>query len=56
MEAGVTPDRLVIPYCLTGVRSAVTYFTLRALGYERVTLFTGSWAEWSADPARPVER
>ena len=52
--AGVTPDLTVIPYCLTGVRSAVTYFTLRALGYEDVSLFTGSWAEWSADPSREV--
>jgi len=45
----------VIPYCLTGVRSAATYVTLTALGYPDVSLFTGSWAEWSADPERPVE-
>lgn len=53
--AGVTEDRTVIPYCLTGVRSAATYVTLTALGYPDVSLFTGSWAEWSVDPARPVE-
>lgn len=51
--AGVTPDKRVIPYCTTGVRSAVTAFTLGLLGYD-VALFTGSWAEWSADPTRPV--
>jgi thiosulfate/3-mercaptopyruvate sulfurtransferase len=51
--AGVTPDKSVIPYCTTGVRSAVTYFTLRLLGYERVALFTGSWAEWSSHPELP---
>ncbi len=54
-DAGVLPGQRVIPYCSTGVRSAVTYFTLRQLGYEDVALFTGSFAEWSADPARPVE-
>lgn len=54
-NAGVLPGQRVIPYCSTGVRSAVTYFTLRQLGYENVALFTGSFAEWSADPARPVE-
>lgn len=53
-EAGVTPDKRVIPYCLTGVRSSVTWFSLRMLGYAGTALFTGSWAEWSADPDRPV--
>lgn len=54
-EAGVAPDRPVIPYCTTGVRSAVTAFVLNLLGYDDVALFTGSWEEWSADPARPVQ-
>jgi len=53
-DAGVTPDRRVIPYCSTGVRSAVTWFTLRMLGYPDTSLFTGSWAEWSANPELPV--
>lgn len=51
---GVTSDTTVIPYCATGVRSAVTYFTLRLIGYPDVALFTGSWAEWSAHPELPV--
>lgn len=42
----VTPDKQVIPYCATGVRSAVTYFTLRLLVYDDVALYTGSWDEW----------
>lgn len=54
-SAGVTPDRRIIPYCTTGVRSAATYFTLRLLGYENVSLFTGSFKEWSSDPDRPIE-
>ena len=52
--AGVTPDRRVIPYCSTGVRSAVTWFTLRMLGFSDTSLFSGSWAEWSANPRLPV--
>ena len=51
--AGVTPDKRIIPYCTTGVRSAVTYFTLGLLGYDDVALYTGSWAEWSAHPELP---
>ena len=53
--AGVAPDRRVVPYCTTGVRSAVTAFTLGLLGYD-VALFTGSWAEWTQGGSdRPVE-
>lgn len=52
--AGVTPEKTVIAYCSTGVRSAATYFTLRLLGYERVRLFTGSFQEWSSHPELPV--
>ena len=31
--AGITPDKNVIAYCSTGVRSAATYFTLVLIGY-----------------------
>jgi thiosulfate/3-mercaptopyruvate sulfurtransferase len=52
-EMGVTPDRSVIPYCSSGVRSAVTAFSLWLIGFERVALYTGSWQEWGANPDTP---
>ena len=52
--AGVTPDRAVIAYCSTGVRSAANYFTLLLIGYPNISLFTGSWTEWSKHPELPV--
>ena len=55
-DKGVTADQHVIPYCSTGVRSAVTWFTLSALGFEHVRLYSASFAEWSSDPDRPVEQ
>jgi len=53
-DVGVTPDKRIIPYCSTGVRSAVTWFTLGKIGFPEVALFTGSWAEWSSHPEHPV--
>jgi thiosulfate/3-mercaptopyruvate sulfurtransferase len=53
--AGVTPEHRVIPYCSSGVRSAVTAMTLTMIGYPDVSLYTGSWNEWSADPDTPKE-
>ena len=42
------PDKTVIPYGSTGVRSAATYFTL--LGYPHVSQYSGSWDAWSKHP------
>jgi thiosulfate/3-mercaptopyruvate sulfurtransferase len=52
----VTPAREVVSYCQAGIRAAEIYFALRLLGYERVRLYDGSWEDWSANPALPVEK
>lgn len=46
-QAGVTPDQEIVTYCQSGVRAAHTFFLLRHLGFERVRMYDGSWAEWS---------
>ena len=47
-------DELAV-YCHRGARSANTCYALRHAGYARVRNFIGSWHEWSARTAFPVE-
>lgn len=44
----------VIAYCHSGARSGVAVQLLRAAGYEARN-YSGSWHEWSADAALPIE-
>ncbi len=53
--AGVTPDRRVITYCNAGVAAAAGLFALKLLDYPDAANFAGSWYEWEADPANPVQ-
>lgn len=53
--AGVLPDKEIITYCGRGYAGACGMLALKLLGYERVRLYDGSWAEWSADMSLPVE-
>ncbi|MDJ0568318.1 MAG: sulfurtransferase [Pleurocapsa sp. MO_192.B19] len=50
-DLGITPDKLIIPYCAVGGRSAHTWFILKyLLGYPQVKNYDGSWNEWSLLP------
>ncbi len=60
--SGLLPDDIrpgdghtVIVYGLHGVAASQSYVGFKLLGLERVRLYDGSWAEWGADPNRPVE-
>jgi thiosulfate/3-mercaptopyruvate sulfurtransferase len=50
----VTEEKTVVPYCQTNVRGAHAYFTLRLLGFEHISPYEGSWAEWGNDPSTTV--
>ena len=52
---GITPDKTIIPFCQSGVRSSLAYTTLKMLGYEKVKNFDGSWIEWSYNQELPIE-
>lgn len=53
-DAGVTPSRIAVAYCRTGVQASHSYFTLKYLGYD-VLLYDGSYLEWSSNRANPTE-
>ena len=56
VAAGIEPSQEIVTYCQSGARASLLYFALRVLGYPRVRMYDGSWAEWSANSNLPVEK
>jgi thiosulfate/3-mercaptopyruvate sulfurtransferase len=54
-SVGVTQKTPVVLYCFKGARASNTLVALKEAGIEDVTLYFGSWNEWSRDPSLPIE-
>jgi thiosulfate/3-mercaptopyruvate sulfurtransferase len=52
---GITPETPVVLYCFKGARASNTLVALKEAGIDNVTLYFGSWNEWSRDPSLPIE-
>ena len=52
---GLSKHREIICYCQSHHRSAYTWLMLKALGYENVRGYPGSWSDWGNRPDSPVE-
>jgi thiosulfate/3-mercaptopyruvate sulfurtransferase len=54
-SVGITPDTPVVLYCFKGARASNTLVALKEAGIKNVSLYFGSWNEWSRDPSLPIE-
>ena len=48
-------DKEIITHCQTHQRSSHSFMVLRALGFQKVRGYAGSWSEWAEDPVLPAE-
>ena len=55
LENNITSNKTIITYCHSHHRSALTYFALKNLGYEKVKGYPGSWSDWGNDPDMPTD-
>ncbi|MDX1605595.1 MAG: 3-mercaptopyruvate sulfurtransferase [Candidatus Competibacterales bacterium] len=53
-QAGLKPEQAVIATCGSGVSAAVLLLALHLLGWDRLALYDGSWAEWGSRSDTPV--
>src|SRR5271169_6042513 len=52
---GITSDTPVVLYCFKCARASNTLVALKEAGIKDVSLYFGSWNEWSRDPSLPIE-
>ena len=55
-ELGINPDKEIIVHCQTHHRSAYSYWMLKALGFDKVRGYPGSWSDWGNHPDTPIEK
>ena len=52
---GLTPDMEVVTHCQSHHRSGFTWLVGKALGFEKIRGYAGSWQEWGNRDDTPIE-
>jgi thiosulfate/3-mercaptopyruvate sulfurtransferase len=52
---GSVPPQQIVCYCGSGVTACHNLLAFEHAGLSGGRLYAGSWSEWAADPARPIE-
>lgn len=52
---GLTPDKEVVTHCQSHHRSGFTWLVGKALGFEKMRGYPGSWQEWGNRDDTPIE-
>jgi thiosulfate/3-mercaptopyruvate sulfurtransferase len=53
---GATPSESIIHQCGSGITACHNMFAMELAGLKSSMIYPGSWSEWCADPARPIEK
>ncbi|RXE48940.1 sulfurtransferase [Chromohalobacter israelensis] len=53
---GLTPDMEIVTHCQSHHRSGFTWLVGKALGFEKMRAYPGSWQEWGNRDDTPIER
>ncbi|MFP7286600.1 sulfurtransferase [Shouchella clausii] len=53
--AALPRDQEVIVYCGSGISACPNVLALKRAGFKQVTLYAGSWSDWSSRSGYPVE-
>jgi thiosulfate/3-mercaptopyruvate sulfurtransferase len=53
---GETPSESIIHQCGSGITACHNMFAMELAGMNSSMIYPGSWSEWCADPARPIEK
>jgi thiosulfate/3-mercaptopyruvate sulfurtransferase len=51
---GAEEAEQIVVYCGSGINACQNIFALHLAGFENVSLYEGSWSDWSRDPDLPM--